>query len=394
MGIDQSRPVPILDLSAQYSNLKDEFLSAVTRILESGQFILGPEVARFEEEIAAFLGVKHFIGLNSGTDALVIALRALGIGPGDEVITSPFSFFATAESISLVGATPVFCDVDEESFNLDPALIEEKITPRTKAIMPVHLFGRPAAMGKIVEIAEKHGLKIVEDAAQAIGAAYQPVCAGCACAEATRDLLAGKYCGSMGAFGAFSFYPTKNLGAYGDAGGLSTNDDALAELARKLRTHGSLKAYHNEILGYNSRMDALQASILRVKLPHIADWNAARRRVAARYNELLAGVDGVTTPNVPPGHVFHQYTVRISGGRRDRLKEALAAKGVGTMVYYPIPQDELPVYAGKFPPNPMSRKLAGEVLSLPIWPEISDEVQVHIAETLSRTLAEIPAEGI
>lgn len=379
MGIDQSRPIPILDLSAQYSNLKDEFLSAVTRIFESGQFILGPEVNRFEEEIAVFLGVKHFIGLNSGTDALIIALRALGIGPGDEVITSPFSFFATAESISLVGATPVFCDVDEESFNLDPALIEEKITSRTKAIMPVHLFGRPAEMTRIGEIAEKHGLKIIEDAAQAIGATYQPT---------------GKSCGSIGTFGAFSFYPTKNLGAYGDAGGLSTDDDGLAELARKLRTHGSLKAYHNEILGYNSRMDALQAAILRVKLPHIADWNAARRRVAARYNELLAGVEGATTPGDPPGHVFHQYTVRVSGGRRDRLKEAMAAKGVGTMIYYPIPQDELPVYAGKFPPNPISRKLAGEVLSLPLWPEISDETQVHIAETLARSLAEISGEGV
>lgn len=379
MGIDHSRPIPILDLSAQYSNLKDEFLSAVTRILESGQFILGPEVTRFEEEIAAFLGVKHFIGLNSGTDALVIALRALGIGPGDEVITSPFSFFATAESISLVGATPVFCDVEEESFNLDPTLIEEKITPRTKALMPVHLFGRPAAMPRIVEIAERHGLNIIEDAAQAIGAVEQGI---------------GKHCGAIGAFGAFSFYPTKNLGAYGDAGGLSTDDDGLAELARKLRTHGSLKAYHNEILGYNSRMDALQAAILRVKLPHIAGWNAARRRVAARYNELLAGMEGVTTPNDPPGHVFHQYTVRISGGRRDKLKEAMAAKGVGTMIYYPIPQDELPVYAGQFPPNPVSRKLAGEVMSLPLWPEIPDETLVHIAETLARTLAEISAEGV
>lgn len=379
MGIDQSRPIPILDLSAQYSNLKDEFLSAVTRIFESGQFILGPEVTRFEEEIAAFLGVKHFIGLNSGTDALVIALRALGIGPGDEVITSPFSFFATAESISLVGATPVFCDVEEESFNLDPALLEEKITSRTKALMPVHLFGRPAAMTAIMDIAERHGLKVIEDAAQAIGAV---------------EPTTGKHCGAIGVFGAFSFYPTKNLGAYGDAGGLSTNDDALAELARKLRTHGSLKAYHNEILGYNSRMDALQAAILRVKLPHISDWNAARRRVAARYNELLSGVDGVTTPNDPPGHVFHQYTVRISGGRRDRLKEAMAARGVGTMIYYPIPQDELPVYAGKFPPNPISRKLAGEVLSLPLWPEISDETQTHIAETLARSLAEIPGEGV
>src|SRR5690606_19924572 len=264
------------------------------RILKSGQFILGGDVRAFEAEIAAYLGVKHAIGVNSGTDALLIGLRALGVGPGDEVITTPFTFFATAEVISLLGATPVFVDIDPESFNIDPDLIEEKITARTKAIIPVHLYGRAAEMEKIMAIARKHGLKVVEDVAQAMGGEAQ-----------------GKKLGSIGDVGAFSFFPTKNLGAYGDGGLITTDNDELAELAKMLRAHGSRKKYYNEVLGYNSRLDTLQAAILRVKLPHIDAWNKRRFEAAVRYSDLLADVPHVVTPSLVEGHVFHQYTIRI-----------------------------------------------------------------------------------
>ncbi len=360
---------PILDLSPEIDALWDELNAAMQRVLKSGQFVMGPEVEAFEEEVAAYLGVKHAVGVNSGTDALVIGLRALGIGEGDEVITTPFSFFATAESISNVGAKPVFVDIDEATFNLDPTLIEAAITPRTKAIMPVHLYGRPCEMDAIMAIAERHGLKVIEDCAQSFGARYQ-----------------GKQTGTFGDVGAFSFYPTKNLGAYGDGGLIVTHSDELAILARKLRNHGSLSRYHNEMLGYNSRLDALQAAILRVKLPHVDRWNSKRREAAARYNAYLADLHGVVTPEIVEGHVFHQYTIRLTSAGRDEVQAKLLAQGIGTVVYYPVPQDRLPVYKGQHPANPVSDKLAAQVLSLPIWPSITADSQEGVKAALNAAL--------
>lgn len=361
--------IPILDLTPEIEALWPDLQAAIARVVRSGRFIMGPEVAAFEQEMAAYLGVKHALGVNSGTDALVIALKALGIGPGDEVITTPFTFFATAESISNVGARPVFVDVEPDSYNLDPARLEAALTTRTRAIMPVHLFGRPVEMQPVLDLADTHGLFVLEDCAQSIGAAYQ-----------------GQMTGTLGHAGAFSFFPSKNLGAFGDAGLLVTNDDAVADTANMLRKHGARKKYHNEILGYNSRLDALQAAILRVKLPHIEANNAGRRRVAAHYTALLEGVPGVVTPEVTPGHVFHQYTVRILAGRRDAVRAALDANGISTMIYYPIPQDRLPIYAGQYPPNPVSDRLAGEVLSLPIWPQCPAAVIEQVVQVLKRQL--------
>jgi dTDP-4-amino-4,6-dideoxygalactose transaminase len=376
-----TRDIPILDLRPQYESLKDEMHAAITRVLESGAFIMGPDVAAFEQEAAAYLGVKHAIGLNSGTDALFIALRALGIGPGDEVITTPFTFFATAEAISHVGATPVFVDANVNTFNIDPDLIEAKITSRTKAIIPVHLYGRPSDMGKIMGIANKHNLKVIEDCAQSFGAKYQGQCNGCDgnCGSSEHT---GKHTGTIGHVGTYSFFPSKNLGAYGDGGMLATNDDAIADHARMLRVHGSRKKYYNEVVGYNSRLDTIQAAILRVKLPHVDAWNSARNEVARQYNELLAGVEGIITPELASGHVFHQYTVRITKGSRDEVQKKLAAAGIGTMVYYPVPQDQLPLYKGLHPENPVSDRLAQQALSLPIWPEIEAGQQATISRFL------------
>ena len=382
--------VPVLDLKPQYQAIRTEIQIAINRVLESGQFILGAEVTQFEAAAAAYLGVKHAIGVNSGTDALIISLRALNIGPGDEVITTPFSFFATAESISNVGATPVFIDIEASSFNLDPQQLRAHITDRTKAILPVHLYGNPAAMAQILEVAAEYGLKVVEDCAQAFGAAYKGDCAGCdaVCQSATRDRLLGKRVGAIGDVGTFSFFPTKNLGAYGDAGLITTNDDTVAELARKLRVHGAQQRYHNEMLGYNSRLDAIQAAILRVKLPYVDQWNQQRRQIAAIYNRLLADVAPVITPMMTSGHVFHQYTVRILQGKRDAVKAYLGERGIGSMVYYPLPQYRLPVYDGQFPSCTVSEQMATEVLSLPIWPELEESAQKQVAATLAEATAQ------
>lgn len=382
------KTIPVLDLSPQIDAHWDEFNAAIQGVLRSGQFIMGPEVKAFEEEVAHYLGAKHAIGVNSGTDALVIGLRALDIGESDEVITTPFSFFATAESISNVGAKPVFVDIDECSFNIDPAKIEAAITPHTKAIMPVHLYGNPAAMTQIMKIAEKHNLKVIEDCAQSFGARYRGNCADCdgSCDTARRDALSGKATGTIGDVGAYSFFPSKNLGAFGDGGLITTNDDTLAEQMRMLRTHGAKKKYHNEILGYNSRLDAVQAAILRVKLPHIDIWNEGRFGAASRYNELFADIDGVIPPALVEGHVFHQYTVRLTNADRDAVQAKLKDAGVGSMIYYPIPQDKLPVYTGKYPENPVSNDLGTQVLSLPIWPELDMETQSYIVEALARAL--------
>ncbi len=365
--------IPILDLQPQIQDHWDEFNAAFQRVMRSGQFILGPEEKAFEQECAAYLGVKHAIGLNSGTDALYIALRALGVGPGDEVITTPFTFFATAEAISHVGATPIFVDVEEDSFNINPDLIEAAISPRTKAIIPVHLFGRPCDMDRILGIANKFRLKIVEDCAQSFGATW-------------KDRKAG----SMGAFGCYSFFPTKNLSAFGDGGMITTDDDELAALARMLRVHGSRKKYFNEAVGYNSRLDELQAAMLRVKLPRIDLWNKARRNVALRYRELFQEQDWIITPEVSEGHVFHQYTIRVQGLERDLLLAKLADQGIGTMVYYPVPCHKLKLYQDSHREVhcPIAEHMASEVLSLPVWPEIQDSMLKRIFEALqaSRSL--------
>jgi dTDP-4-amino-4,6-dideoxygalactose transaminase len=356
-----------LDLSTEVEALWPELLRAIERVLKSQQFIMGPDEAEFEQEVAAFLGVKHAISVNSGTDALVLTLRALDIGSGDEVITAPFSFFATAESISMVGARPVFADVQETTFNIDPDQIERVITDRTRAIMPVHLFGRPAEMEPIRNLAMRRGLHVVEDCAQSFGASYR-----------------GSQTGTMGIAGAYSFFPTKNLGAYGGGGLIATGDDRVADLARMLRAHGARKKYHNEILGYNSRLDTVQAAILRGKLPYVNHWNQQRRAAATLYNELLRGCEGIVLPELTYGHVFHQYTLRITTGDRDLVQAHLEKHGVQSMVYYPVPRDRLPVYDGKYDRYPSSELLASEVLSLPIWPGIGHEVQFRVAKELRK----------
>lgn len=357
--------IPILNLQPEIEELWDELNAAIQGVLRSSEFILGSEVKAFEREAAEYLGVQHAIGLNSGTDALVIALKALDIGPGDEVITSPFTFFATAESISLVGATPVFVDIDPSTFNIDPQRIEAVISPHTKAIMPVHLYGNPAAMDQIMAIARKHDLKVIEDCAQSFGAR-----------------LGGHQTGTIGDVGAFSFFPSKNLGAYGDGGLLATNSDQIAEAARMLRAHGARKKYHNERIGFNSRLDTLQAAVLRVKLPHLEKYNQARREVAKRYNQLLADVEGLVLPEVTEGHVFHQYTLRVVSGKRDAVKKKLAEAGIDTMIYYPVPLHQLPIYSQSNLSFPFAEQAALEVLSLPIWPQISPAVQEQVAKAL------------
>jgi dTDP-4-amino-4,6-dideoxygalactose transaminase len=378
--------IPILDLKPQYESIKDEIHEAITRVVESGKFIMGPDVKLFEEEVANYLGAKHAIAVNSGTDALVIGLRSAGIGEGDEVITTPFSFFATAESIGNVGAEVIFADIDASTYNIDPQQIRAKITPRTKAILPVHLYGRPAAMGEIMDIAQEYGLKVIEDCAQSFGARYGGNCQSpCGCQESTRNALKGKATGTIGDVGAFSFFPSKNLGGYGDGGMMVTDNDEIAEMARMLRVHGAKKKYHNEILGYNSRLDTIQAAVLRVKLQYIDSWNQGRRRVAKVYNQLLEDVKGVVTPGLVEGHVFHQYTVRVTEGKRDRVKENLAKQGIGSMIYYPVPQDQLPIYQ-QHKISPESDLAAQEVLSLPIWPDFKKGQIEKVVTTLTEEI--------
>jgi len=357
--------IPIYDPSPEIEELWDEIQAAVHRVLRSGRYILGPEVEAFEHEVAEYLGVKHAIGVNSGTDALVIGLRALGIGPGDEVITTPFTFFATAEAISLVGATPIFVDIDPKTFNINPELIPEAITSRTKAILPVHLYGQAADMDPILEIARAHGLKVLEDTAQAFGGEYK-----------------GKKLGTLGDAGAFSFFPTKNLGGVGDGGLIVTNDDQVADLARVLRVHGAKKKYYNEMIGYNSRLDELQAAVLRVKLPYIDEWNEARRKVARTYNELLKAAPEVVTPYEAPyaKHVYNQYTVRILGGKRDKMQRRLERLGISTKVYYPKPLHCVPPYRGLQPEDGfIANQLSHEVLSIPMGPWVANAEKIAIS---------------
>ena len=359
-----TKSVPILDLGPAHSELKPSLMAAFERVLDRGDFIMGADVKEFESEAARLLGVKHAVAVNSGTDALVIALRALGVGKGDVVITTPFSFFATSEAIDQVGATPRFVDIDPATFNIDPALVERAIDERVKAVIPVHLYGRAVNMSALSAICETRGIAILEDCAQSFGARW-------------RDAFTG----ALGDAGAFSFFPSKTLGALGDAGLITFRDDAHASEARALRAHGAAKKYHNEKIGYNSRMDTVQAALLRVKLPHILKWTKQRFDVAQRYNELLGGLSGVTCPELVDGHVFHQYTVRITKADRDVVQKRLAEAGVSTMVYYPIPIHKLPVYA-MTESLLHSERAASEVLSLPIWPEIDDETMRYVADSL------------
>jgi dTDP-4-amino-4,6-dideoxygalactose transaminase len=369
--------IPSLDLTETLEDLWPDLIGAAEKVLRSTHYILGPEVRAFEEEAARHLGVKHAVACNSGTDALVLSLRALGIGPGDEVITSPFTFFATPEAISAVGAHPVFVDIRRDTLNLDPALIEGAITPRTRAVLPVHLFGRPCEMAGILGSAARHGLKVVEDCAQSFGGRFH-----------------GKAVGSMGHLGCFSFFPTKNLSGFGDGGMVTTDDEALAQAARMLRVHGSRRKYHNEAIGYNSRLDELQAALLRVKLPRVEGWNEDRVRAAQRYHALLAGLETLVLPEICPGHVFNQFTLRIQGGvDRDKVQARLAEDGIDTMVYYPVPCHRLKVYEAThaWVSCPEAERACGEVLSLPFWPGIPESVQAEVAEALRSAMGSLPS---
>ncbi len=358
--------VPFLDLASEVDSLWGELRPVVEEVLRSGRFILGPNVEALEQETAAYLRAGYAVALGSGTDALVLGLRALEIGPGDEVITSPFTFIATAESIHRVGATPVFVDIDPETFNLDPNRVEESITPRTRALLPVHLFGHPADMTHLCEIAERRGLPILEDASQAFGAE-----------------CAGERVGSIGHATTFSFYPTKNFGAYGEAGLLSTNDESIADRVRLLRNHGCRENYYAEIHGFNSKLDEIQAAILRVKLPHVEAWNDHRRVVARVYSALLKDVPGVQPPSEAAyaRHVYHQYTVRLRAGSRDTVREALTITGIATAVYYPAPLHRMAPYLSS-ERCPIAERMVDEVLSLPVGPHVSSETAKRIAGQL------------
>jgi dTDP-4-amino-4,6-dideoxygalactose transaminase len=364
--------VPLLDLQAQYRPLRDEILAAMTRVADSQRFIMGVEVENLETELARMLGIEHAVAVSSGTDALLLALMALGIGPGDEVVTSPYSFFATAGSVVRLGARPVFVDIDPATFNIDPDRVASAITPRTKAILPVHLFGQSADLGVIMQIAADHHLPVIEDAAQAIGATYR-----------SRPV------GGIGAVGCFSFFPSKNLGAFGDAGLVTTTDDELARRARLLRTHGMEPKYYHHVVGANFRMDALQAAILRVKAPHLAGWTAMRRANASRYRDLFraAALDETVTLPADPAdrlHIYNQFVIRTV--ERDALKQHLDEAGIGNEIYYPVPFHLQPCFAdlgyrrGDFP---HAERAAAESLAIPIYGELTVEEQQSVVSAIS-----------
>lgn len=375
--------IPPFDVVQQYEEIRDRVSEAALEILASGRYIGGSPVADFEKQFADYVGVSDAIACNSGTDALYLALRALEIGPGDEVIVPPFTFIATAEVVSEVGATPVFVDIEPTSFNLDPALVEAAITSKTRAIIPVHLFGHPADMTLLMAVAGKHNLAVIEDCAQATGAKW-----------------AGESVGSIGPIGCFSFYPTKNLGGCGDGGMVTTNDAAIAAKIRSLTNHGSRERYFHEAIGINSRLDAIQAAILQIKLSHLDRWNEKRSAVAARYSQLLAGIPGLTLPTVSEKaeSVWNQYTIRIEsananlGGEnpRDWVRSQLQEQGIGSAIYYPLPLHLQPVYEplgyqkGQFP---VSEQAAQTVLSLPMFPELQPEQQEAVAYALKECLS-------
>lgn len=351
-----AEPIPMVDLKAQYAALRAELEPALCAAMADTRYILGPNVQAFEQEAAEYLGARHAIGCASGTDALHLALAVLGLGPGDEVVTTPFTFIATAEAIRYVGATPVFADIDPDTFNLDPRAARAAVTPRTRALLPVHLFGQPADLEALGTVAAEHGIPIVEDCAQSFGAA-------------TPDGQTG----TLGAAGAFSFFPSKNLGCAGDGGLVTTADDATAEHIRVLRNHGQKVRYHHDCIGYNSRLDELQAVVLRHKLPHIDRYNAERRRVADRYDAGLAGLPLQTPHRDGRGsHVFHQYTILCD--RRDDIMAALQLDGIASAIYYPVPLHRQPAFADALLASdlPVTESVAARCLSLPIYPELDD----------------------
>lgn len=393
--------IPLLNLKEQYRLIGNEIEQAVLDVLRSGSYILGQNGAKLEQEIAAICGCKYGIGVANGTDALVLALWALNIGPGDEVITSPFTFAATVEAITLRGATPVFVDADEQTFNIDPNLIEAAITPRTRAIMPVHLYGLPADMDRIMDVAKRYDLKVIEDNAQAIGALYK-----------------GKPTGSFGDVACTSFYPTKNLGAAGDAGMLVTNNPETAERLKCLRAHGSKQRYFHEELGVNSRLDEIQAAVLLTKLPYLKKWNDGRQIVADMYDQAFKGVQGIIAPSISlPGvaasvarqqltHVWHQYTVRVLSDQksntnaRDEMVKQLAERGIGSMCYYPVPlhvQQAFAYLGYKHGDFPVAETLAKEVVSLPMYPELTNDQVKTVVATIRDVIAErsafVPTAG-
>jgi dTDP-4-amino-4,6-dideoxygalactose transaminase len=361
-----------VDLRAQYAPIADEICAAIDDVIGSQQFILGPQGAALEQELARYCGRRFGIGVASGTDALLLALHVCGIARGDEVIVPAFTFTATAGVVSMLGARPVFADIEPGTFNLDPALLEAKISPKTRAVVAVHLYGLPAAMDAILEVAARRGLKVIEDNAQAIGASYR-----------------GRKTGSLGELGCLSFYPSKNLGAYGDAGMIVTDSEEIAARLRLLRDHGQSRKYVSEEQGWNSRLDEIQAAVLRVKLRHLDRWKASRQAHAAEYNALLGRLPGVVTPHVPDGseHVYHQYTIRVPG--RDRVREFLADRSIASGVYYPVPLHLQPVFAGlghKRGELPESERAADEVLSLPVYPELTSEQIARVAEAVAAAL--------
>jgi dTDP-4-amino-4,6-dideoxygalactose transaminase len=364
--------IPFIDLRPQNDRLRREIEAALGRVLDSGAYTLGPEVAAFESEFAAGCGAKHAVAMNSGTTALHLALLAAGVGPGDDVVTTPFTFIATACAIRYAGANPVFADIDFETRNLDPEAFAKAVTARTRAVIPVHLYGQVADMDPIRAVAERHGLAVVEDAAQAHGASYR-----------------GAQAGTLGALGCFSFYPTKNLGALGEGGLVTTGDDALAERLRLLRDWGGREKYQHDIVAYNARMDAFQGAVLRVKLRHLAAWNEERRRLAARYGELLPKL-GLEPPRELPGGqpVFHVYAVRVPD--RERVAAALREQGIGTAVVYPRPLHLQPAFAdlglgaGSFP---NAERAARELLALPMFPGLAPDAPDRVVEALAKALA-------
>lgn len=372
--------VPLLDLKAQYASIKEEILREISEISDSQYFILGPKVEKLEKEVASYCGSKFAVGVTSGSDALIIALMVEGIGPGDEVITTPFSFFATVGAIVRVGATPVFADIDPETYNIDPAKIAEKVTPRTKAIIPVHLFGQSADMDPIMEIAKKHNLIVIEDACQAIGSEYK-----------------GRRVGSIGDYGCFSFFPSKNLGCFGDGGLVTCNDPEKAKLLKIFRNHGQSGTYMHEYVGGNFRLDALQAGILSVKLPYLDGWSEARQHNAAEYDRLFAAASGlkgkVSLPKkaaFPVRHIYNQYCIEIADGKRDALVARLRETGIGCAVYYPLSlhlQKCFENLGGKPGDYPVSEAASGRIMALPIYPESTGEQRKAVVDAIAAFLA-------
>jgi dTDP-4-amino-4,6-dideoxygalactose transaminase len=390
----QGRPVPLLDLKAQYATIRDEVREAVDRVMESQHFILGPEVEALEREVAAYSGCEYGVGVSSGSDALLVALMAIDLKPGDEVITPTYTFFATAGAVARLGARPVFVDIDPLTYNVEPAALEAAVTERTRAIIPVHLYGQMADMDPIMDVARRHNLVVIEDAAQAIGAEYK-----------------GRRAGSIGHFGCFSFFPSKNLGGFGDGGMVTANDPQLADRVKLLRNHGYRPKYYNKVVGGNFRLDALQAAVLRVKLKHLDAWTEARQRNAARYRDLfneaelsinpeaqsptvagggnsspLADAPGVVLPTEAPErrHIYNQFVIR--SGRRDELMAFLKARKIGAEIYYPVPMHQQECFAGlgcKAGDFPESERAAAETLALPIYPELTDAMSATVVEAVA-----------